>query len=59
VEITPVIKIDSGKICRLEIIKSQKDIPFKVAVDLIERVNENILTYVSSPRSSSKTMWEF
>jgi hypothetical protein len=58
VEITPVIKIDSGKICRLEIIKSQKDIPFKVAV-VIERVNENILTYVSSPRSSSKTMWEF
>lgn len=31
VEITPVIKIDSEKICRLEIIKSQKDIPFKVS----------------------------
>lgn len=30
VEITPVIKVDEEKICRLEIVKSQKDIPFKV-----------------------------
>lgn len=31
VEITPVIKIDEGKVCRLEIVKSQKEIPFKVS----------------------------
>lgn len=30
VEITPVVKVDEEKICRLEIVKSQKDIPFKV-----------------------------
>lgn len=30
VEITPVIKVDEGKVCRLEIVKSQKDIPFRV-----------------------------
>lgn len=30
VELTPVIKIDESKICRLEMVKSQKDIPFKV-----------------------------
>lgn len=30
VEITPLIKVDEEKICRLEIVKSQKDIPFKV-----------------------------
>lgn len=30
VEITPVIKVDEEKVCRLEIVKKQKDIPFKV-----------------------------
>lgn len=30
VEITPVIKVDEEKVCRLDIVKSQKEIPFKV-----------------------------
>lgn len=30
VEITPVIKVDEEKVCRLEIVKRQKDIPFMV-----------------------------
>lgn len=30
VEITPLIKVDEEKVCRLEIIKKQKEIPFKV-----------------------------
>jgi hypothetical protein len=32
VEITPLIKVDEDKVCRLEIVKSQKDIPFKVNI---------------------------
>jgi hypothetical protein len=31
VEITPLIKVDEDKVCRLEILKSQKDIPFKAS----------------------------
>lgn len=34
VEITPVIKFSDDKVCRLEIVKSQKDIPFKVRICL-------------------------
>lgn len=30
VEITPLMKVDEEKVCRLEIIKKQKEIPFKV-----------------------------
>lgn len=33
VEITPVIKVDEEKVCNLEIIKSQKEIPFKITLD--------------------------
>lgn len=33
-EITPVIKFSDDKVCRLEIVKSQKDIPFKVRICL-------------------------
>lgn len=32
VEITPLIKVDEDKVCRLEIVKSQKDVPFKVKI---------------------------
>lgn len=34
VEITPVIKFSDDKVCRLEIVKAQKDIPFKVRICL-------------------------
>jgi hypothetical protein len=30
VEITPLIRIDESEICKLEIVKSSKEIPFKV-----------------------------
>ncbi|KAL7011617.1 hypothetical protein ACKWTF_014360 [Chironomus riparius] len=33
VEITPVIKVDEEKVCRLDIVKKQKDIPFKIKLD--------------------------
>lgn len=37
VELTPVIKIDESKICRLEMVKSQKDIPFKVRREAFDK----------------------
>lgn len=36
VEITPVIRVDEEKVCRLDIVKSQRDIPFKVFKKYIE-----------------------
>lgn len=35
VEITPLIRIDGNKICQLEIVKSTKEIPFKVRVQTL------------------------